>query len=473
MPMRGGISRLQKERERGQVLVLVALLLPLFLAIGSIVIDVGNWYVLKRHLQTQVDAAALAGGPAFTGCFQNPLAARDAIAQQALAYAGDPTRDPSAHNPLMQDTADVHAVLNSTTFWTQGDLPDGHRLDVRDALRHEVPRRQGDGRRGATPLEVDPVLPGPQDSGSSRGHRDPELERNEAPRRARARPRGGSVLVVDEDGDPDLLGTIRGRSHLDPQSIPPTGLEDMSVWSRDFIAPVNLSGNTDFGVIIVANRSTTPIPPNQSLSQICSPASGQVECYGGGTSDSGISFIHAYSTTGYWQRDQPDRPWGHARRRLHGRPLDAVLQLGRRLPGHDHCRRSTSAPGALIPVPDASRRRRVRGGLGAACGVGQLTLGGRGSGQARSTPAADGANQVDLSWSTDTSRRLRRTNGTETTAASTRSRSHTWRTPLRARSSTSRSNGGRSRASRTRSPSPAGEPQGDGGAHPAAARAPG
>ena len=40
--------------------------------IGSIVVSVGNWYVLKRHLQTQVDAAALAGGPAFTGCGQDP-----------------------------------------------------------------------------------------------------------------------------------------------------------------------------------------------------------------------------------------------------------------------------------------------------------------------------------------------------------------------------------------------------------------
>ena len=120
---RGVKDRLRKERERGQVLVLAALLMPLFLAIGSIVIDVGNWYVLKRHLQTQVDAAALAGGPAFTGCSHNPGATTAAIQQQALLYAGDPTRHPSGYNPLMEDAADVHAVLNSTTFWSQGDLP--------------------------------------------------------------------------------------------------------------------------------------------------------------------------------------------------------------------------------------------------------------------------------------------------------------------------------------------------------------
>jgi uncharacterized membrane protein len=49
-------------RETGQVVVIFAIVLPLILTIGSIVLDLGNWYVHKRHLQTQVDAAALAGG---------------------------------------------------------------------------------------------------------------------------------------------------------------------------------------------------------------------------------------------------------------------------------------------------------------------------------------------------------------------------------------------------------------------------
>lgn len=48
--------------ERGQVVVLVALLLPVLLGLGLIVITVGNWFVHARHLQTKVDAAALAGG---------------------------------------------------------------------------------------------------------------------------------------------------------------------------------------------------------------------------------------------------------------------------------------------------------------------------------------------------------------------------------------------------------------------------
>ena len=59
--------RLRAARESGQVVVLFGLLLPMILAMGAVVMDIGNWYVHKRHLQTQVDAAALAAAPSFTG----------------------------------------------------------------------------------------------------------------------------------------------------------------------------------------------------------------------------------------------------------------------------------------------------------------------------------------------------------------------------------------------------------------------
>ena len=69
-------------RERGQVVVLFALLLPVFLTFGSIVVSAGNWYVLKRHLQTQVDSAALAGGQDFLGCGQESAAANANVKHQ-------------------------------------------------------------------------------------------------------------------------------------------------------------------------------------------------------------------------------------------------------------------------------------------------------------------------------------------------------------------------------------------------------
>ena len=45
----GGCRR-RAHDERGQVVVLFALLLPMLLAFGVIVLDIGNWYVHKRHL---------------------------------------------------------------------------------------------------------------------------------------------------------------------------------------------------------------------------------------------------------------------------------------------------------------------------------------------------------------------------------------------------------------------------------------
>ena len=64
----------------------------MILLLGVVTVDIGNWWVRKSHLQTQVDAAAFAGGPQFVGCFHDPDAANLAIASRALAYAGDTQR---------------------------------------------------------------------------------------------------------------------------------------------------------------------------------------------------------------------------------------------------------------------------------------------------------------------------------------------------------------------------------------------
>lgn len=46
--------------EAGQTVVLFAVLLPLFLGVGAIAVDVGYWYVVKKTAQDAADAAALA-----------------------------------------------------------------------------------------------------------------------------------------------------------------------------------------------------------------------------------------------------------------------------------------------------------------------------------------------------------------------------------------------------------------------------
>jgi Flp pilus assembly protein TadG len=60
-----GASRLRVET--GQVLVLVTLMLPMFLGMAALVIDVGHLFVEKRTLQQAADAAALAAAQELTG----------------------------------------------------------------------------------------------------------------------------------------------------------------------------------------------------------------------------------------------------------------------------------------------------------------------------------------------------------------------------------------------------------------------
>jgi len=81
-----GIAELA--REDGGIVVFVALLIPFVMLFLSLSVDIGNWWVHKRHLQTQVDAAALAGGALLGQCFGDPVAANTAIQNEATRFGG-------------------------------------------------------------------------------------------------------------------------------------------------------------------------------------------------------------------------------------------------------------------------------------------------------------------------------------------------------------------------------------------------
>ena len=305
--LRGRFSQLRREQERGQIVVLFALFLMVLLALGSVVVDVGNWFVLKRHLQTQVDAAALAGGPGFTWCTQDQGVATTAITAESLKYAGDTTRYALTDNQLMEDTADVHAVLNSNTYWDQGDLTDGSTLDWTSgaactakyldvkATDDQAPLLWGwipyyPDLKTRARVEISKV----QSSNGLRPIGVPEVD-----------PEQVAVLFVDEDGSPSSQASIRGSAFLTEQTTPPTGLESMSVWSKDSISPVAINGGQSFNVIVVTSRSPAPMSLSGTLSQICNQNPTQTHCYGGQQLTDGLSFIHAYSTTGTGGANNP------------------------------------------------------------------------------------------------------------------------------------------------------------------------
>src|SRR5215218_4275224 len=96
--------------ERGAVIVMVALWLPVLLIVMTFVVDVGNWFVHKRHLQTQADAGALAAA----GEFRFPCA--DApILQKAAEYSGDTYNAQIGGTP----STEVHRLINSKSFYNQ------------------------------------------------------------------------------------------------------------------------------------------------------------------------------------------------------------------------------------------------------------------------------------------------------------------------------------------------------------------
>jgi len=110
------MSRVDLRDERGAVLVLLAGFVPLALLMASFVLDLGNWWVHKRHLQTQADAAALAGAGAIKlPCQDEP------ITELARRYSGDRVGD---RNPQLGGTTpeNVHMLVNSPTFYGQTEV---------------------------------------------------------------------------------------------------------------------------------------------------------------------------------------------------------------------------------------------------------------------------------------------------------------------------------------------------------------
>lgn len=110
------MSLTDSTRERGQTVVIFALMVPMLLALLGFVAGIGNWYVHAKHLQTKADAGAFAGG----GEWQFPCGTEvDArIEATARAYAG-------ATNPQVGRVPDtsVHSVLNGPDYYDDDNTP--------------------------------------------------------------------------------------------------------------------------------------------------------------------------------------------------------------------------------------------------------------------------------------------------------------------------------------------------------------
>lgn len=112
-------ARIQASSERGAVTVLVAFLLPVLILLGSVVIDVGDWYQQARHLQLQADAGALAGAEEFT-----PTNCQNAtIINRAKQYSGTSGGSTPIFNTIDGNSKSITEVINSQAYPAQGNPP--------------------------------------------------------------------------------------------------------------------------------------------------------------------------------------------------------------------------------------------------------------------------------------------------------------------------------------------------------------
>jgi hypothetical protein len=103
--------------ERGGVLVMFALFAPVLILFMAFVLDVGNWFEHKRHLQVQADAGALAAAQEFQPCVNGSIITK---AQQYSGVGASP------YNLQIGNTSqsNIQELINSRTYYNQSSPVD-------------------------------------------------------------------------------------------------------------------------------------------------------------------------------------------------------------------------------------------------------------------------------------------------------------------------------------------------------------
>ena len=121
------MNRANLRDERGATMILFAIMLPVILILGAAVVNIGNWWTHGRHLQTKVDASALAGGTVWGfpyGVDSDTNATGTGIVDVARQYVGPHTSaagvvQAGGFNPQIgvADENDIHVVVNGADWW--------------------------------------------------------------------------------------------------------------------------------------------------------------------------------------------------------------------------------------------------------------------------------------------------------------------------------------------------------------------
>ena len=268
-----------RRNERGQVIVLGAVMIPVFLLMAALVLDVGNWYTHKRQLQNRADAAAFAAGVSYgknwKACVQNTdpaaqVAAAQRDRQHGTGVCGRPRsgrlRRASPGPCTTREIANqskLDVVINSTNYTDNTDDSDGGETAWRlcahaanpaiDSPRRGLDGCQGEGARPSVARSAGIGLPLSRNGARARIEIRPAISGTGS---CRSRSRTTSITKVqiryfDECRDP---------GHQNPllvQNLKPLPDADQTAWTA-------AGGGVLWGVPSSADpnvgSSTTAIP---------------------------------------------------------------------------------------------------------------------------------------------------------------------------------------------------------------------
>ena len=142
-------SHRSPESERGAVIVMVAIWLPVLALFVSFAVDFAHFFDYSRNLQNRADAAALAASVAYGNtCFSNPTAAQtDAIGKVAQQYAGPPIQNPGSPYTVPNNLPYAYSGSGSPNAVPErpephegntAELPHAAELDAELAQRREL-----------------------------------------------------------------------------------------------------------------------------------------------------------------------------------------------------------------------------------------------------------------------------------------------------------------------------------------------
>ena len=276
--------------EDGGVLVFVGLLFPVLALFLALSVDIGNWWVHKRHLQMQVDAAALAGGARFSQCFPDAGVGNDAIQAEATRFGGGPGSSYNGQVGNANQGTIGPLVYQSTTYPAGSNPPDDtdERLPC-EALEFDVKASEAD-----LPLLFQ--LPGLSSIEAINAHARVELKKvrifeGMLPLAVpEVRPRYVTATFVDESGA--AVGAPVALSG-------PTASGGLANWTGTGSVPVQAGRKLGVRIGIGQNPAT------------CAAANGDggagFACFDGQNYSTGLAAIHGFSSSGAGTPAAPTR----------------------------------------------------------------------------------------------------------------------------------------------------------------------